>query len=166
MSCNNHLLLLQLWKACESKQSLGEPLVDLFTTQKLMYKKHSRRWKGEWVPLDVPKIMLTKIVYQCLTIIVRCLTNVVNLCLTNVVNLCLTTIVKLVKFVKHNFTRRPSGIWVLLMWVVPIQDKVSLNYNPLFQGKTFWFQPCRLCTWVYLFLCLKGYKFLFICGCT
>ena len=74
--------------------------------------------KGEWVPLGMPKIMLTKIVNQCLTIIVRCLTNVVNLCLTNVVNLCLTnilklcltTIVELVKFVEHNFTHRPFGI--------------------------------------------------------
>ena len=140
-----------------------------------MYKKHSWRWKGKWVPLGVPKIMLTKILNQCLTIIVRlCLTNIVNLCLTNVVKLCLknsvklclTNIVKLVKFVKHNFTYRPFGVWVLLMWVVPIQNNVSLNYNPLFQGKTFWFQPCCLCTWVYLFLCLRGYVFLFICGCT
>ena len=120
-----------------------------------------------------------KIVNQCLTIIVRCLTNIVNLCLTNVVNLCLTNIVNLclttivklclktiVKFVKHNFTHRPFGVWFLLMWVVPIQNNISLNYKPLFQGKTLWFQPCCLCTWVYLFLCLKGYMFLFICGCT
>ena len=54
--------------------------------------------------------VLMKIVNQCLTIIVRCLTNVVNLCLSNVVNLCLTTIVNLVKFVKHNFTHRPFGV--------------------------------------------------------
>ena len=107
-----------------------------------------------------------KIVNQCLIKIVRCLTKVVNLCLTNVVNLYLTTIVELVKFIKHNFTHRPFGVWVLLMWVVLIQDNVSLNYNPLFQGKTLWFQPCRLCTWVYSFLCLKGYMFLFICGRT
>ena len=107
-------------------------------------------------------MLLTKIVNQCLTIIVRlCLTNVVKLCLTNIVQLCLTNIVE---FVKHNFTHRSFGLWVLLMWVVPIH--VSLNYNPLFQGKTLWFQPCCLCTWVYLFLCLRGYMFLFICGCT
>ena len=112
--------------------------------------------------------LLTKIVNQCLTIIVRfltnivnlcltnvinlCLTNIVNLCLTNVVNLCLTPIVKLclttiVKFVKHNFTHRPFDVRVLLMWVVPIQDNISLNYNLLFQGKTLWFQPRRL-SWV------------------
>ena len=105
---------------------------------------------------EYARCMLTKIVNQCLTIIVRCLTNIVNLCLTNVVNLCLTnfvklcltTIVKLVKFVKHNFTHRLFGVWVLLMWVMLIQDNVSLNYNPLYQGKTLWFQPCRLCTWV------------------
>ena len=115
-------------------------------------------------------MLLMKIVNQCLTIIVRlCLTSVVNLCLTNVVKLCLTNIVKLcltniVEFVKHNFTHRSFGLWVLLMWVVPIH--VSLNYNPLFQGKTLWFQPCCLCTWVYLFLRLRGYMFLFICGCT
>ena len=118
------------------------------------------------------RLLLMKIVKQCLTIIVRCLTNVVNLYLTNVVNLCLINVVNLclttiVKFVKHNFTYRPFGVWVLLMWVVSIQDNVSLNYNPLFQGKTLWFQPCRLCTWVYLFLYLKGCMFLlFICGCT
>ena len=97
---------------------------------------------------EYARCMLTKIVNQCLTIIVKCLTNIVNLCLTNFVKLCLTTIVKLVKFVKHNFTHRLFGVWVLLMWVVLIQDNVSLNYNPLFQGKTLWFQPCRLCTWV------------------
>ena len=34
-----------MWEVCESKQSLGEPLVDLFTTQKLMYKKL-------WGPID------------------------------------------------------------------------------------------------------------------
>ena len=101
-----------------------------------------------------------KIVNQCLTIIVRCLTNIVNLCLTNVVNLCLTTIVK---FAKHNFTHRPFGVWVLLMWVVPIQDNISLNYNPSFQGKTLWFQPCRLCTWVYLLFMFKGiYVFIYL----
>ena len=105
-----------------------------------------------------------KIINQCLIIIVRYLTNVVNLCLTTIVKLCLTTIVK---FVKHNFTHKPFGVWVLLMWVVHIQDNVSLNYNPLFQGKTLWFQPCHLYTWVYLFLCLRGYiLLLFICGCT
>ena len=109
--------------------------------------------------------MLTKIVNQCLTIIVNlCLTNVVKLCLKNIVKLCLTNIVKLVKFIKHNFTHRPFGVWVFLMWVVPIQNNVSLNYNSLFQGKTLWFQPCRLCTWVYLFLCLRGFVFLFIFG--
>ena len=100
-------------------------------------------------------IIMTKIVYQCLTIIVKlCLRNAVKLyltridklCLTNVVKLSLTRIVKLVKFIKHNFTHKPLGIWVLLMWVVPIQDNVSLNYNPLFQGKTFWFHSCQFCT--------------------
>ena len=109
-----------------------------------------------------------KIDNQCLTIIVRFLTNIVNLCLTNVVNLCLTNIVNLclttiVKFVKHNFTHRSFGVWVLLMWVVPIQDNISLNYNPLFQGKTLWFQPCRLSTWVYLFFMFKGiYVFIYL----
>ena len=119
--------------------------------------------------------VLTKIVNQYLTIIVSlcltnivnlCLTNIVNLCLTNIVKLCLTNIVKLVKFVKHNFTHRPFGVWVLLIWVVPIQDYVSLNYNPLFQGKTLWLQPCHLCTWIYLFFFWRGYVFLFIYVCT
>ena len=99
-------------------------------------------------------LCLTNIMNLCLTNIVNfCLTTIVNLCLTNIVNLCLTTIVK---FIKHNFTHRPFGVWVLLIWVVPIQDNISLNYNPLFQGKTLWFQPCRLCTWVYLFFMFKG----------
>ena len=79
--------------------------------------------------------------------------HIVNLYLTTIVKLCVTIIVK---FVKHNFTHRPFGVWVLLMWVVPIQDNVFLNYNPLFQGKTLWFQLCRLCTWVYLFFMFKG----------
>ena len=101
-----------------------------------------------------------KIVNQCLTIIVRFLINIVNLCLANIVNLCLTTIVK---FVKHNFTHRPFGVWDLLMWVVPIQDNVSLNHNPLFQGKTLWFQSCRLSTWVYSFFMFKGiYVFIYL----
>ena len=124
--------------------------------------------------LKIHTVYWRKIVNQCLIIIVRCLTNIFNLCLTNVVtlslitivNLCLTSIVKLcltiiVKFIKHNFTHTPFGIWVLLMWVVPIQDNISLNYNLLFQGMTLWFQPCCLSTWVYLLL-LLFYFFMFI----
>ena len=99
--------------------------------------------------------VLTKIVNQCLTIIVRCLTNVVNL--------CLTTIVNWVKFVKHNFTHRPFGVWVLLMWVVPIQNNVSLNYNPLFQGKTLWLHPCRLIhEFIYFYVLGDIYFYLFV----
>ena len=44
------------------------------------------------------------------------------------------------KFVNHNFTHRPLGIWILLKWVMPIQDNIALNYNSLFQEKTIWFQ--------------------------
>ena len=129
--------------------------------------------KGLWVKLCLTNLTIVvkhkltivvkhtrKIVNQCLTIIVRFLTNIVNLCLTNVVNLCLTIIVK---FVKHNFTHMLFGVWVLLMWVVPIQDNISLNYNPLFQGKTLWYQLCRLFTWVYLFFMFKGiYVFIYL----
>ena len=108
---------------------------------------------------------LTNIVKLCLTNAVKlCLTRIVKLYLTNIAKLCLTRIVKLVKFIKHNFTHRPFGVWVLLLWIVHIQDNVSLNYNLLFQGKTLWFQPRHLCTWVYLFLCLRGFVFLFIFG--
>ena len=66
--------------------------------------------------------------------------------LTKIVNLYLTKIVKnyieqklldyAMEFIKYNFTHKPSDIWVLLMCVVPNQDNISLNYNPLFQGKT------------------------------
>ena len=38
----------------------------------------------------------------------------------------------IVKSIKHNFTHK--HFVVLFMWVVPIQDNVSLNYNPLFRG--------------------------------
>ena len=66
--------------------------------------------------------------------------------LTKIVNLYLTKTVKndikqkllyyAIEFIKYNFTHKPSGIWVLLMCVVPIQDNIYLNYNLLFQGKT------------------------------
>ena len=36
----------------------------------------------------------------------------------------------IVKSIKHNFTHK--HFVVLFMWVVPIQDNISLNYNPLF----------------------------------
>ena len=106
------------------------------------------RFRGEFCQYRYE--VLTKIVNQYLTIIVSlCLTNIVNLCL--IVKLCLTNIVKLVKFVKHNFTHRPFGVWVLLIWVVPIQENVSFNYNPLFQGKTLLI-PIMLSLYINLFI--------------